>query len=114
MIDEKNLIESFERWKNRLGESHEDEIAKLIIDIAINKIKSMPCDSGWIAVEEKVPEDFKYVRVQYKHLKIDMDTMKKAEEIGEGVAYYNHRYMCWFGDDIRSKCMLKVFAWKPI
>ena len=64
MIDEKKFAAELQQWKNRLGDSYDEELAAIILKAVIDKLNIQPKidvpdknvgDKTWIPVNERLP-----------------------------------------------------------
>ena len=114
MIDEKKLIEELEsmpyihgRYDHENGSEDFTAGIEMYHEMVISKINEQPKIGNWIPVEERLPEDDKYILLSFENFSIPLVGRYDRDETG--AAFY-------VGDDTESCSSSGVFvnAWMSL
>lgn len=106
MIDEKKLIEAFEKWHDSIENSMSGDFVRSILKVVIGKIKGQPKVGEWIPCSEKLPED---------ETLLYWTTHEDGSLVLHGYKKRNGFICNWEVDDLdKRKRQGQVIAWIPI
>lgn len=101
MIDEKKLIEEFEKWHDSIENSMSGDFVRSILKVVIGKIKGQPKVGEWIPCSEKLPEEAGFYIVTKR---------QKSGEIQVALGSYRPLFNEWSGNGNFKD----VLAWMPL
>lgn len=117
MIRKEKLFELLEKWKGQMGASAPEEVAKVMIEIFIDKVETIPEEElatdinvgdKWIPTEHEVPADNRYILLSFENY--TLLAIGRYEEAEDGSGNFH------IGDEERS-CLslgLIVNAWQEL